>query len=171
VSDADRSQLTGSSWTDEDPLIGRGARSRGSLGQSVFIALTVLFIVHGVVIATAGMLGRLAAVMSTVWPVEIFWLALLFSLVQRVRPKVGLLIAAVPALVVGALFSYFAVTRNWHEWWWWLFAAVASFSVVIAMATRPNRTRVIEASATIQILVASALSLATILFGFLRPNP
>jgi serine/threonine protein kinase len=171
VSGADRDQLTRSSWTDEDTLIGRGSRSRIGLGQSVFIALAALFVVHGVVVATAGMLGRLIFVASIAWPVEIFWVALFFSLMQRARPKAGFLIVAVPALLIGMLFSYFTVTQNWHEWWWWLFAAVAIFSVVITLATRPNRERVIATSATIQIFAASALSLATLLFGFLRPTP
>lgn len=171
VSGADKGRLSRTTWTDEDTQFERGSRTRLGVGQSIFIALAVFFVVHGVGTATAGMLGRLASVTSRIWPFEILWAALFFSLLQRARPHVGLLIPAVSTLIVGALFGYFAITQNWQEWWWWLFAVVTVVSLIAALATRPDRKNVIAASAMIQIVVASVLSLAVILSSFLLVGP
>jgi hypothetical protein len=170
VSGADR-EGTRSPWAEEDTFIEPGERKRLGVGQAVFVALSVFFVVHGVGIALAGMLGRVALVARLSWPVEILWVALFFSLLQRALPKIGLLIIAVPALTVGALFSYLVATQNWHEWWWWLFAVVIAVSVITAMAVRPDRARIIEKLAAAQIIAASVLGLAVVLSGFLSPIP
>jgi hypothetical protein len=169
VSGGDKEQLAQSSWANQDTFIDKPPKKRMGVGQSVFVALAVFVIGHGVVIATAGMLGRLIPVLSQIWPVEILWSALFFSLLQRALPKIFLVIIAAPLLAIGMLLSYFAATGNWHEWWWWLFATLGVASAVVAMTTRPNRERVTERSASVQIVVASVLSLVLIISSFIAP--
>jgi len=167
LSGAERDDLSNVRFAagDTDTSIERGSRDRRKRKSSARLAIAggiLLPVLVNLCLISAAVTTDSWTLYSEGWPIQVFVVGWMLSLIMYATSTIWLLIPAGPVVITAVLVTYCQITGNWSQWsFLWLFEAwggVISIGLPLLLAGRRTLARELGR------LIALALSLVCI-FG------
>ncbi len=106
--------------------------SARKVDRAVYIVLGAFVVVNLLSLALGGTRDNMALFMGRVWPVEIYLVAFLLSMLMESLASIWFVIPISLMLNVGLLLNYYVLTQQWQRWFWWPLLTLVIAGEVIA---------------------------------------
>ena len=153
--------------TEPKPIAAAMAGEPHPVWRAILLSVGALLGANLIGVALAGALGQagIGGYIGAAWPAELFVVVLALSLIMEATAQPWLAVAVTLTGSVGLLLDYYAVSRQWQNWFWWpllvlLVAAEWVWTARWMRAAPPTRARQLGRWATRASVVLIVLSLA-----------